>query len=629
MSFLAPVGGVLNIWVGKRGDFSSARALTHDQETGIYEHMWAMNGETILYRADKAENRNWHIFALDIASGRSRDLTPFPGVRASILALAESHPDEALITMNQHDPRFADVYRINVKTGVLAPVEQNTKFSSFVADNDLNLRFATAITPAGGMTIFENTPQGWRAAGEVPPEDVLTFRLLDFENTNRRLYMIDSRGRDTAALTRYTPSTGETEILGQGDKADISSVLLHPTLHTVQAFTLDYERPNWKVIDPSIEEDLTTLSAAAGLQGEFEIVDRTRDDSTWVVHMDKVTEPGAYYLYDTKTRALNFQFITRPPLKGAPLVPMHPAVIKARDGLDLVGYYSLPPKADRNVDGKPERASPLVLLVHGGPWARDQYGFNEWHQWLANRGYAVLSVNFRGSTGFGKAFINAANRQWGDAMLDDLADAAQWAIDNGIADPKKIAIIGGHYGGYAALAGLAYEPKQYACAISIGGPSNLITLMHSLPPYWTAMRDILLQRVGDPGTQEGLELLRAQSPALHAAAITQPLFIVQGANDPEVSEDDTLSVVHALKKDGVPVTYVLYPDESGSLARPANQLAFYAMAEAFLGKCLGGKVEPIGNVLKGSSAQVVEGADQIPGLMKAVAAAAGSGSTTP
>jgi dipeptidyl aminopeptidase/acylaminoacyl peptidase len=624
MSFLAPVAGVLNIWVGRRGDFASAHALTHDQESGIYEHMWAMTGRTILYRTDRTGNQNWHIFALDLASGRQRDLTPFAGIQASTLALSDTHPNEILITMNRRDPRFADVYLANIETGALKLVEQNNGFSSFVADNDLNLRFATATTPIGGIAIFEKTGEVWKRTGEVPPDDALTFRFLDFDNTNRRVYIIDSRGRDTAALTRYTPSTGETEILGQGDKADISKVLVHPVLHTVQAFTINYERPNWKVIDPSIEDDLTTLSGAVGPDGEFEIVDRARDDSTWVVHMDKVTEPGSYYLYDTKTRALKFLFITRPPLKGAPLVPMHTALIKARDGLDLVAYYSLPPKADRNVDGKPERKSPLVLVVHGGPWARDQYGFDEWHQWLANRGYAVLSVNFRGSTGFGKGFINAANRQWGEAMLRDLGDAAQWAVDAGIADPKNIAIIGGHYGGYAALAGLAYAPKQYACAISVGGPSNLITLMRGLPPYWTTMRDILLQRVGDPGTEAGLELLRAQSPGLHASAITHPLLIVQGANDPEVSEDDTLSLVHTLKKGGVPVTYVLYPDEGGTLTRPANQLAFYAMAESFLGKCLGGTVEPIGGALKGSSAQVVDGADQIPGLVKAMAAAGSS-----
>lgn len=623
MSFLAPLGGALNIWVGRRGDFASARALTHDEVAGIYEHRWALDGQTILYRADPSGNQNWHIFALDIATGASKDLTPFDGVQASVLQLSAQRPNEALLTINRRDPRYGDVFHANIKTGALTLVEENKRFSGFVADNDLNLRFATSANADGGMTIFEKTAKGWQQWGLVPPDDALSFRFVAFDDTNRRVYMVDSRGRDTTALTRYTPTTGELEILGQGDKADISSVLLHPTLHTAQAFTIDYERRAWKVIDPSIEDDLEALSAAAGPDGDFDVVDRTADDSIWVVHMDKVTAPGAYYLYDTKTRRLSPLFDTRPGLEHAPLVPMHTAVIKARDGLDLVAYYSLPPKADRNVDGIADRPSPMVLIVHGGPWTRDQYGFDEWHQWLANRGYAVLSVNFRGSTGFGKAFINAGDRQWGDAMLHDLDDAVSWAIDAGIADPKSVAVIGGHYGGYAALAELAFAPSEYACGISVGGPSNLVDMMRDLPPYWTSMRDMLLHRVGSPETPNGLALLRAQSPALHAEAITRPLLIVEGAKDPEMSESDTQQMVRTLQKNGVPVTYVVYPDEGASLARPANQLAFYAITESFLGKCLGGTVEPIGNVLKGSSAQIVDGADHIPGLAPAVAATAG------
>lgn len=629
MSFLAPVDGVLNIWVGHRGDFHSARALTHDRVAGIYEHDWALDGHTILYRADPQGNQNWHIFALDVPTGHSTDLTPFGGIRAAILQLSAQHPEEALLTMNRRDPRYSDVYRANIKTGALTLIEENNQFSSFIADNNLDLRFATSTSADGGMTIFEKNARGWQQWGAVPPEDALSFHLLTFDDTNRRVYMVDSRGRDTTALTRYTPSTGELEILGQGDKADISGVLIHPSLHTAQAFTVDYQRSAWKVVDPSIEDDLETLSAAAGPNGDFDIVDRTQDDSTWVVHIDKVTAPGAYYLYDTKTRQLSLLFNTRPPLDHASLVPMHTAVIKARDGLDLVAYYSLPPKADRNVDGKPERASPLVLIVHGGPWTRDEYGFDEWHQWLANRGYAVLSVNFRGSTGFGKSFINAGDRQWGDAMLHDLDDAVAWAVDAGIANPKKVAIIGGHYGGYAALAELAFAPSEYACGVSVGGPSNLVTMMRNLPPYWTSMRDILLHRIGNPETPDGRELLRAQSPALHAASITHPLLVIEGAKDPEMSEDDTQEVVRTLLKYGVPVTYVLFPDEGAALARPANQLAFYAITESFLGKCLGGAVEPIGGALKGSSAQIVEGAEDIPNLAKAMAAAIGTGSAAP
>jgi dipeptidyl aminopeptidase/acylaminoacyl peptidase len=623
MSFLAPVDGVLNIWVGPRGDFKAAHPLTHDTGEGISLHEWARNGHTILYRLDRNGNQNWRIHALDVVTGQDTDLTPFEGIQADILALSDAHPDEVLLVMNRRDPRFPDVYRANLATGNVQLVEVNPGFASFVADNDLNVRLALAPTPDGGMTIFERGPKGWSQSGAVPPQDALTFRILGFDGSNQRVYMIDSRGRDTAALTRYTPSTSETEVLGQGDRADIARVLVQPTQNTIQAFSVDYERRIWHVIDPSIEDDLKTLSAFAGATGEFDVVDRTTDDKTWVVHIDKVTEPGAYYLYDRPSRTLHFLSDTRPDLRSASLVPLHATVIRARDGLELVAYYSLPRRADRNQDGKPERKSPLVLVVHGGPWSRDKYGLDMWHQWLANRGYAVLSVNYRGSTGFGKAFLNDADEQWGGGMLHDLEDAAEWAITNGIADPSKIAVMGGRYGGYAAIAGLAFTPSRYACGVSIGGPSNLVTMMTNMPHDWTDVRDILLHRVGDPDTSQGKQLLEAQSPELHAQGIVHPLFLAQGASDPEVSESDAQALVRELKDRGVPVTYVIYPDEGETLSWPADQLSFYAMAEAFLGKCLGGRIEPIGDALKGSSAQVLDGAEFIPGLVKAMAQASG------
>ncbi|MFO1186249.1 MAG: prolyl oligopeptidase family serine peptidase [Alphaproteobacteria bacterium] len=258
--------------------------------------------------------------------------------------------------------------------------------------------------------------------------------------------------------------------------------------------------------------------------------------------------------------------------------------------------------------------------VHGGPWARDDFGFNGWHQWFANRGYAVLSVNFRGSTGFGKAFLNAANGEWGGAMQNDITDAVAWAVSQGIADPKKVAIFGSGYGGYAAIAGLAFTPGTYACGVAFGGPTNLVNLLEKMPPYWTAMRDIFLKRVGDPAMPDGRARLMEASPAAHVDAIGRPLLMAQGANDPVTSEADTREFVRTLKERGAPITFVRYPDESGGLSRQANMLSFHAVTEAFLGKCLGGRVEPFGSDLTNSSLEIVEGGADIPGLVAAMAA---------
>jgi dipeptidyl aminopeptidase/acylaminoacyl peptidase len=330
--------------------------------------------------------------------------------------------------------------------------------------------------------------------------------------------------------------------------------------------------------------------------------------------------PARFYLYDRQRRVAHFLFTNRQALEGQPLVNMRPVVIPSRDGLDLVAYYSLPAGADSDGDGIPDQPVPLVFMPHGGPWGRDFWGYNSWHQWLANRGYAVLALNFRASVGFGKAFTNAGNLQWGGKILEDQIDAVQWAIKQGIADPARVAIMGGSFGGYSVLAGLTFTPDVFACGVDIVGPSNLITLLESMPPYWKAMLEMFTTRVGNHRTAEGRALLTKHSPLTYADRIRRPLLIGQGANDPRVKQAESDQIVQAMQAKGIPVTYVLYPDEGHGFARPENSLSFNAIAEMFLATCLGGRFEPIGDDLEGSSLTVPVGAHDVPGLAEALAA---------
>jgi dipeptidyl aminopeptidase/acylaminoacyl peptidase len=350
------------------------------------------------------------------------------------------------------------------------------------------------------------------------------------------------------------------------------------------------------------------------------VVSRTNADDKWVVAVDPVTAPGSTWLYERKNKKLTRLFVARPELEGAPLVQMFPQEIKARDGLTLVSYLTLPKASDPNGDGKADKPAPMVLLVHGGPWARDGYGYNGYHQWLANRGYAVLSVNFRGSTGYGKKFISAGDLQWGRKMHDDLLDAVDWAVKSGVTTADKVAIMGGSYGGYATLAGMAFTPTTFACGVDIVGPSNLFTLLQTIPPYWEAGKQQFYKRMGDPTTEAGQALLKERSPLHFADKIARPLLIGQGANDPRVNVRESDQIVSAMQAKNIPVTYVVFPDEGHGFARPVNNIAFQSVAENFLGKCLGGRAEPIGATLQASTAQVKHGAEFAPGLAQALQA---------
>jgi dipeptidyl aminopeptidase/acylaminoacyl peptidase len=615
LSYLAPVNGVLNVWVTPRTDLGAAKPVTKDTFRGIRFYDWAHTNEHILYIQDKNGDENWRIYAVNLTTEETKDLTPYEGVQARIEKTSRHFSSEILASMNDRQAQFHDLYRLNITTGERTLLLQNDHFAGFDCDDQFQLRVVAQMTEDGGMQLQKPTSEGgWELFQEIPSEDMLTTSSIGFDQSGKRLYMADSRERDTSALYILDMETGVRTLLAEDPRADLEEVVIHPTEKTVQAASFNYERSHWLVLDPAMETHLTHLESVD--RGEVRIASRTLDDLYWVVVYLKDDGPRHYYLYHCTTQEASFLFTDRKELQDQPLSRMHAVVIPSRDGMNLVSYYTLPPSYGEAI--VPDKPLPMVLSVHGGPWGRDGWGFNPFHQWLANRGYATLSVNFRASTGFGKAFANAGDKEWGAKMHDDLVDAVNWAIQAGIADPDKVAILGGSYGGYATLVGLTFTPELFVCGVDIVGPSNLITLLETVPPYWKPMFKLFSTRVGDPTTEEGRELLKARSPLTYAERIQRPLLIAQGANDPRVKQAESDQIIQAMQEKAIPVTYALYPDEGHGFARPENWLSFTAVTEAFLADVLGGRCEPVGTDFKRSSITVPVGAELVPGLMEAL-----------
>ncbi len=622
LSFLAPVDGVLNVWVGPVGDLAAAKPVTADKKRGIRRYFWAFDNKHVIYSQDKDGDENWHVYSVDLDSDQVKDLTPFEGVAARISKVSWKRPNEIVVGINNRDKRWHDLYMVDLRTGESKLLLQNDDgFAGFIIDDKLNPVLAQKLTADGGGEIYKRNKKTkkWESFIKYGGEDSMTTSPVGLDRTGRNLYMIDSRGRNTAALASVNIRTGKEKVLFENDRADVSGAMVQPKRKTVQAVASNFTRVTWKILDKSIARDLKYLATVA--DGDVNVVDRTLDDKTWIVLYTMDVKPPSYYLYDRRKKKATFLFSVRPEAEGLPYSKMHPVVIKSRDGLDLVSYLTLPLASDPQGTGRPSEPVPMVLFVHGGPWGRDSWGPNPYHQWMANRGYAVLSVNFRGSTGFGKNFVNAGNHEWAGKMHDDLLDAVKWAIGEKITTVDKISIMGGSYGGYATLVGLTFTPETFACGVDIVGPSNLETLLSTIPPYWTAMFNDLARRVGDPRTEEGKALLKSRSPLFKAGEIERPLLIGQGANDPRVKRAEPDRIVAAMNEKKIPVTYVLYPDEGHGFARPENRLSFNAVTEAFLSDCLGGKYQPVGNDFAGSSIQVVQGAEYVSGLTAALEAA--------
>lgn len=616
ISYIAPRDGVLNVYVAPRTDPSAAKPVTHDKKRGIRQHFWAYDNKHLLFMQDEGGDENWHLYAVDVVSGTQKDLTPYKGVRAEVKGLSWKKPGVVAVGLNDRVPEWHDLYEVNLATGARVLIEENKQeFATYDLDFDLKPRIA-AKNDADGTELFRRVGKEWISMLRIVSADSMTTGVIGVEFDGKTALLQSSVGRDKAALERVDLTTGKTTLIAASERADLEDVWLEPKTLKPQAYTVNYLKSEITVISPAVQKDVTLLTKELG--DSFSVTNRTLDDMFWTVATDEPLAPASSYLYDRKAGKVVKLFDQRPQLSKAPLVPMESLELKARDGLTLVSYLSLPPGADTNGDGRPEAPLPLVLNVHGGPWARDTYSFDNEHQWLANRGYAVLSVNFRGSTGFGKGFINASNREWAGKMHDDLLDTIAWAVKEKITTADKVAIYGGSYGGYATLVGLTFTPDAFACGVDIVGPSNLSTLLGSIPPYWKAFYEEFASRVGDPRTPEGKKLLEERSPLSRVDAIKKPLLIAQGANDPRVKQAESDQIVKSMKDKNLPVTYVLYPEEGHGFGQPTNRVSFYAIAEGFLSQCLGGRYEPIGADFKGANLKVLEGAQHVPGLEQAL-----------
>ena len=597
LAWLAPdEHGILQVWVQTIGKHD-ARVVTADKSRGIQSYGWAFDSKTILYSQDAAGDENFHLFAVDLDSHNVRDLTPWQGVRAEFVAADPKFPDRILVALNLLDRKLMDVYRVDLRTGA---VELDTKnpgdVAGWLADDNMVVRAATITTPDGGteLRVRDSAMAPWRTLIKASMEDDLN--ALDFTKDGRSLFLGTSIGTNTTRLVRHELASGKETGIAHSDDADLSDALIQPTRHVVQAVAFDPGRIHWTVVDPSIQADFDAIAKIA--DGDFSIADRDLADQTWLVAFSSDRSPTRYYSWDRASKKATFLFSVQPKLDDAPLAAMKPIAFTARDGMKLNGYLTLPP-------GVPAKNLPLLLVVHGGPWARDSWGINPYIQLFANRGYAVLQINFRGSTGFGKKYLHAGDREWGLTMQNDLTDGVKWAVGQGIADPHRVGIFGGSYGGYAALAGAAFTPDLYRCAIDECGPSNLFTLLASFPPYWEVARSIFFTRVGNPNDPKDKELLTAASPLFSADKIKIPMLIGQGANDPRVKQAEAEQIVDAIAKHRGSAVYVLYSDEGHGFVRPENRIDFTARMEKFLADNLGGRYEPMnGDRMPGSTAKV-------------------------
>ncbi|HYI48098.1 MAG TPA: S9 family peptidase [Allosphingosinicella sp.] len=627
LAWLAPRDGVMNIWVAPTDDRAGARAVTGERQA-INNYWWSPDGRYLLFGQDAGGNENFRVYAVDAATGGRHALSPEgANVRADVVATSPLRPDIVLIANNQRDPELFDLFEVDYRTGAARLVYRNPGFASIAVDRQLRPRIGMRAIEGGRVGYF--VPQGageWRQAFSMSREDNRSARIVGFNRAGTTAYMIDAEGRDKAALVRLDPETGVRTLLAASEVADVEEVLTDPRTFEPIAYAANHQLSVWHPVGAAFRRDVAFLRRSFPGRTEF-LFSSDLDDSSatadggrmivWVVRADR---SPAYHLYDRRRRRLETLFSTRPELDRSPLQPMQTLVLRSRDGLPLVSYLTLPPGSDRDGDGRPEQPVPLILQVHGGPWARDYHGYESMHQWLANRGYAVLSVNYRGSTGFGKAFAAAATHQFAGRMHDDLIDGVDWAIARGITSRDRVAIMGTSYGGYATLVGLTFTPDRFRCGVDIVGPSSLATLIESFPPYWRPRLELSWYRfVGNPAVPADRERMLAQSPITRVAAIRAPLLIGQGGNDPRVTKAESDRMVAAMRARGLPVTYLNFPDEGHGFNRPENRMGFYAVTENFLAQCLGGRAEPIGADLAASSAQVLEGAAHVPGLREAAA----------
>jgi dipeptidyl aminopeptidase/acylaminoacyl peptidase len=594
ISFLKPYKGTRNIWVKKAGEpFSAARPVSAEATRPVRNYFWSRDSKYILYVQDAAGDENFNIYAIDpsVAADSktgvppTRALTNLKGVRTEIFAVPKSKPDILYIGLNDRDPRWHDLYELHLSTGEKKLIRKNTEeIASWDFDHDGNLRLAERTNKAGDTEILRVDPDGFK---QIYSCSVLEGCGVEgFDAANKLVYLTTNKGAlNLSELETMDPATGATTKLESDpeNRVDIAGVVTSDVDHRILFTQYEDDRYRLYFRDKEFEKQYHWLQTK--LPGkELHFGAHSSDENIWILSASSDTEPGETYVWNRSANTLALQYRIREELPRASLSERKPYHFKSSDGLDIPAYLTLP-------KGLAAKNLPLIVFPHGGPWARDSFGFDTFAQFFANRGYAVLQPNFRSSTGYGKKFLNAGNGEWGRKMQDDLTWGVKALVADGTVDSKKVGIFGGSYGGYATLAGVAFTPDVYAAAVAYVAPSNLITLLDAIPPYWEAGRKQMYTRMADPTTADGKALLVAESPLTQAKAIVTPLMVVQGKNDPRVNVRESNQIVAAVRDNGKPVEYLVAPDEGHGFARPINNLAMVAAMEEFFAKYLGGRYQ--------------------------------------
>lgn len=620
LAFLHPLNGVLNVWVAPLDDPKAATPVTRFDTRPPDSFQWSPDGRYILVLKDVGGEEHSQLWVANLQKQTVTNMTADPAVQTKIVKVSKRRPGEILVGMNIRDRRYRDIYRIDLATGQRTEVLRNEhNYIDVVADPDFNIRMAVRGNADGSSTYFRLDPAGPSAFMTIPLASLRNSRILALDGEGK-LLMFDSRTSDKANLVSVDLATGKTALLAASGRADIVDPLFDEASGVLLATREDPLVSEWTVRSEDVRAEFAALEAAVA--GPFKVVDQTADNARWLLLETVPNRPDRYSWWNRKSRTLTPFLSTRPELAQWPLARRLPVTIASRDGLTLPSYLTLPTKAKLGADGMPATPVPMVLLVHGGPWLRDDLAFDPQHAWLADRGYAVLSVNFRASGGFGSEFMAKGDRKWSETMHDDLLDGVRWAIDKGITAKDRVAVMGLSYGGYSTLVSLSFTPDTFQCGVDLAGPSNLVKQVALMPDWWTWQRPQFVNRVGDPATQEGAADLMRRSPIARVDAISKPLLVTNGANDPRIFPSQSEEIVDALKARSKPVTYAFYPDEGHVYAKDGTNISFAAIAEHFLSKCLGGPAEPYGDDLVGSHVELKTGAAFVPGLEQALQGAA-------
>lgn len=580
LSYVAPLDGVQNVWVGDI-DGDDFRPVTRDRNRGVGAYFWQRNGRRLLYLQDRNGDENWRLFSTDVDGGDPRDLTPYDGVQVKVMKFSDERPDEMLIGLNIENPMFHDLFHLDLPSGLLTRVEKNPGFQAILLDDDWFARGGLKIKPDTGVTWFGRSgpEDDWTPVLDLSPDDGLPFTPMGFTPDGSGLYVLTTMRSNTTRLVEFDSRTGELRrVLLEDPDYDILDVSMktRDENNPVRYGRILKDRFVYVGVDKRLVEDLEALE---GMCDGDVIVDLDARRRKWLVSMSPGDGPAEYHLWDREKRHLRFLFSPRPEFAEYTFGAKEAFSFVARDGLEIHGYLTFPAGAER-------RDLPAVVNVHGGPWLRNTWAFDPEGQWFANRGYLAVQVNYRGSTGYGRKFYDAGNKEWGGRMHDDIVDAVEWVVAQGYADRERIGIYGGSYGGYEALVAATFGPDVFRCAVDMCGPSDLVTFVESTLP---SIRGHFDKRVGNLETER--DFLRSRSPITAVDRIKIPLLIAQGANDPRVKRAESDRIVAALEEKGIPHEYLVFEDEGHGLVKPANRFRFYDAVERFLAEHLGGRYE--------------------------------------